>query len=80
MQLPNPLVTTGPERLSGAPVFTNTRVPIQNLFDHLAEDLPLSAFLKDFPGVSREHAVAVLDLAMSKAFPASARQRADAAE
>ena len=44
-------------------MFAGTRVPIQTLIDYLEGGDPLDAFLDDFPSVSREHAVAVLDLA-----------------
>ena len=65
MPLPNALITVSPQRLSGAPVFTATRVPVQALFDYLAAGDPLDEFLLDFPNVSREHAVAVLESARS---------------
>jgi uncharacterized protein (DUF433 family) len=51
------------ERMSGAPCFYGTRVPIQNLFDYLEGGDPMSEFLDGFPGVTREQAVAVLELA-----------------
>ncbi len=63
MALPSPLITRSPERLSGAAVFAGTRVPVQTLIDYLEAGDPLDAFLTDFPDVSREHAVAVLELA-----------------
>jgi uncharacterized protein (DUF433 family) len=63
MDLPQPLITVSPDFLSGAPVFTGTRVPIQNLFDYLEGGEPLEEFLLDFPNVSREHAIAVLEQA-----------------
>ncbi len=63
MPLPNPLIAVSPQRLSGAPVFTGTRVPVQALFDYLEAGDPLDEFLEDFPNVSREHAVAVLESA-----------------
>ena len=47
------------------PVFAGTRVPVQTLIDYLEAGDPLEAFLADFPSVSREHAVAVLELAKS---------------
>jgi uncharacterized protein (DUF433 family) len=62
-ELPKPLITISPEYLSGAPVFTGTRVPIQALFDYIKGGDPLDKFLDDYPDVSREHAVAVLKLA-----------------
>ncbi|WP_088346998.1 DUF433 domain-containing protein [Rhodomicrobium sp. R_RK_3] len=63
MSLPDPLITISPDYLSGAPVFTGTRVPVRALFDYLEAGDSLNAFLTQFPGVSREHAVAVIKLA-----------------
>ena len=60
-----PLITTSPERLSGTPVFAGTRVPVQTLIEYLEAGDSLEAFLDDFPSVSREHAIAVLELAKS---------------
>ena len=54
---------TSPNRLSGTPVFAGTRVPVQNLIEYLEAGDSLEAFLEDFPSVSRDHAVAVLELA-----------------
>ena len=65
MSISEPLITTSPDRLSGTPVFAGTRVPVQTLIDYLEGGDPLEAFLADFPSVSREHAVAVLELAKS---------------
>jgi uncharacterized protein (DUF433 family) len=61
--LPEPLITVSSEYLSGEPVFTGTRVPVQALFDYIEGGDPLDEFLIDFPNVSREHAVAVLEMA-----------------
>ena len=52
-----------PARLGGVPVFRGTRVPVKSLFDHLQAGDPLETFLDDFPGVSREQAQGVIDLA-----------------
>jgi uncharacterized protein (DUF433 family) len=57
------LITVDPEIQSGTPVFAGTRVPIQNLFDYLEEGDSLDIFLKQFPSVTREKAVAVLEQA-----------------
>jgi uncharacterized protein (DUF433 family) len=65
MAAPEPLITISPNRLSGTPVFAGTRVPVQTLIDYLEAGDPLEAFLDDFPSVSREHAIAVLELAKS---------------
>jgi uncharacterized protein (DUF433 family) len=58
--VPQPLITSDPERMSGVPCFTGTRVPVATLLDHLAEGDTLDQFLRSFPSVTREHAVAVL--------------------
>lgn len=53
-------VTISPEILSGTPVFTGTRVPIKNLFDYIETGSNIDEFLDDFPTVSKEIAVAIL--------------------
>lgn len=62
MSVPDPLISRSEKVMSGAVVFSGTRVPIQNLIDYLEEGRSLNEFLDDFPTVSREHAVAVLEL------------------
>jgi uncharacterized protein (DUF433 family) len=59
----NEIVHTDPEILAGEPVFVGTRVPLRNLFDFLEEGDSLEVFLDSFPDVSREQAVAALELA-----------------
>ncbi|QKG51891.1 DUF433 domain-containing protein [Hymenobacter sp. BRD67] len=59
----NELITSDPDILSGQTVFAGTRVPVETLFDHLEEGIPLDEFLDDFPTVSREQAVALLEVA-----------------
>lgn len=49
--------------LGGQPVFKGTRVPLETLFDHLEAGVSLDEFLDDFPTVSKEQAVALLDMA-----------------
>jgi uncharacterized protein (DUF433 family) len=61
--LPSPLVTVSSDWLGGEPCFTGRRVPVKALFDYLKAGHTLEDFLADFPSVSREHAVAVIDLA-----------------
>ena len=51
------------EIMSGTPVFAGTRVPIQNLFDYIEAGEDLSEFLDDFPSVTKEAALAVLEMA-----------------
>ena len=61
--LPEPLITSSPDRLGGTPVFAGTRTPVQSLIDYLEAGDSLDEFLEQFPAVSREHAIAVLELA-----------------
>jgi uncharacterized protein (DUF433 family) len=63
------LITVDPEIHSGTPVFTGTRVPVKTLFDHLEAGDSLEVFLDDFPSVSRELAVAVLEEARAALVP-----------
>ncbi|MFI5396259.1 MAG: DUF433 domain-containing protein [Candidatus Binatia bacterium] len=63
MVLPSPLVSSSTKVMSGAVVFTGTRVPVQTLMDYIEEGASLDEFLDDFHTVSREHAIAVLELA-----------------
>ena len=63
MVMKNGVIETDPEKLSGAPVFAGTRVPIQNLFDYLEGGDTLEDFLEGFPPVTREQAIAVLEMA-----------------
>ncbi len=65
-------IWTDPERMSGTPCFTGTRVPVRNLFDSLRYDNSLSSFLESFPTVNREQALAVLEMAATAVIPASA--------
>lgn len=55
------LIQRSDEILGGTPVFAGTRVPVQTLFDYIEEGDTLDEFLDDFPAVSREHAVKVLE-------------------
>lgn len=58
-----PAIQSDAEILGGTPVFTGTRVPVQTLFDYLEAGDNLDKFLDEFPSVSREQAIAVLELA-----------------
>ena len=57
------LVSRDTEVMSGALCFMGTRVPVKNLFDYLEGASSLEEFLDDFPSISREKAVAVLEAA-----------------
>jgi len=57
------IIRSDPEILGGTPVFVGTRVPVQSLFDYLEGGETLDEFLRQFPSVRREQAIAALDLA-----------------
>ena len=58
-------ITIDPEIHSGTPVFTGTRVPISRLFSYLQSGHPLAEFLADYPTVTPEQAIYVLDAALA---------------
>ena len=57
----SPHVISDPEILGGTPVFIGTRVPVRIIFEHLVAGGSLKVFLEDFPSVSRELAIQVLE-------------------
>ena len=56
-------ISKDPEILSGQVVFKGTRVPVQSLFWHLEKGISLDEFLEDFDTVTKEQAIAVLEIA-----------------
>lgn len=54
-------ITIDSEIMSGVPVFTGTRVPVSALLENLEVGVSLDEFLENFPTVSREQAVSVLE-------------------
>ena len=57
------LITIDNEILGGQSVFKGTRVPVETLFDHLEAGISLDQFLDDFPSVTKEQAIALLEWA-----------------
>jgi uncharacterized protein (DUF433 family) len=57
------VIERSPDILGGVPVFAGTRVPVRTLIDYLEAGDSLKEFLEDFPTVTREQAVAVLEQA-----------------
>jgi uncharacterized protein (DUF433 family) len=53
-------VERDPQKMSGAWVFTGTRVPVTALFENLEAGATIDEFVDWFPGVAREQALAVL--------------------
>ena len=58
------VVSRDPEVVSGELVFTGTHVPAKNLVDYLKAGDTLDVFLDDFPSVTREQAVAYLEMSL----------------
>lgn len=56
-----PAITKSPEVQGGTPVFAGTRVPVTILFDYLEEGESLETFLREYPSVSRDQALEVLE-------------------
>jgi uncharacterized protein (DUF433 family) len=55
------VIKVDPEIMSGAPCFSGTRVPIQNLIDYLEGGDSIGEFLEDFPTVTREQVISFLE-------------------
>jgi uncharacterized protein (DUF433 family) len=60
------VVEIDPEKMSGTPVFSGTRVPIRNIFDCIKSGETLDEFLDQFPTVTREQALAVIEESKEK--------------
>ena len=56
-----------PNKVSGAWVFRNTRVPVAALFENLRDGASVQEFLSWFPGVERTQVEVVLDAAAAAA-------------
>lgn len=56
-------ITVDPEIQNGQPVFSGTRVPVQSLFWHLEKGITIEEFLEDFPSVTKEQSIVVLEIA-----------------
>ncbi len=67
------IMTANPEIMSGTPVFSGTRVPVESLIQHLKAGDTREDFLEGFPGVRREQAEAFLELALHAALDDHAR-------
>ncbi len=75
--IPDPLIWSDPGRMGGTPCFMGTRVPVKTLFDFIEDGASLDEFLTSFPNVTREHAIAVLELARKTAIAAATKVAAE---
>ena len=57
------VIWVDPDRVSGAPCFRGTRVPLQNLLDYIEGGSTIEDFLQDYASVSRQQAIRFLELA-----------------
>lgn len=64
------------DRLSGAPCFTGSRVPIKALFDYLEGGDSLDTFLEDFEGITRQQALSALYYGKARLLPPGSPQPA----
>ena len=60
------IISQNPNIMSGVPAFPGTRVPVRLLLDYLRSGRTLKVFLCDFPTVTKEKAVNVLELAFER--------------
>jgi uncharacterized protein (DUF433 family) len=61
------IVSRNPEVMNGALVFAGTRVPVEILIQHLKAGDSIDDFLEDFPTVTRDQAVAYLEMTLETA-------------
>jgi len=54
-------VERDPERLGGAWVFKDSRVPVRALFENIEAGATVDDFVEWFEGISREQVIAVLE-------------------
>jgi uncharacterized protein (DUF433 family) len=54
-------ITIDSEIMSGAPVFRGTRVPVSALLENLEAGVSLDEFLENFPTVTRDQAIRILE-------------------
>lgn len=67
--MPDRVIHSDPDIQGGVPVFVGTRVPVKNLFDYLEAGDSLDDFLRSFPSVTRDQAVAALEMAREALAP-----------
>jgi len=61
-----PIVSSDPEIMGGAPVFAGTRVPIQTLLDYLGGGETINDFVAGFPSVTYGQVIAFLEAAKDR--------------
>ncbi len=69
------VISSNEKVMSGAPVFAGTRVPVESLIAHLQAGDRLEDFLEGFPTVTREQAMAFLEIALEAVVEGSRHAR-----
>ena len=59
----DPLFTSDPDVMGGRLVFRGTRIPVEVLFDNLADGMSLDEILDAYPTLNREDAVFAIEMA-----------------
>ena len=59
----DPLFTSNPDVMGGRLVFRGTRIPVEILFDNLADGMSLDEILDAYPTLDRDDAVSAIELA-----------------
>lgn len=62
------LVISNPEILGGTPVFNGTRVPVKFLFDYIESGETVDEFIFNFPSVTKDQALQLLEFAQKLIF------------
>jgi len=55
-------ITVHPEIQDGAPVFSGTRIRVETFVDYMRIGVSVNEFLDEFPSITRDQALEVLDL------------------
>jgi uncharacterized protein (DUF433 family) len=63
MRSQQPPFTTNPDVMGGRLVFRGTRIPVEVLFENLADGLSLDQILDAYPTLNREDAIAAIEMA-----------------
>jgi uncharacterized protein (DUF433 family) len=58
-----PLFTSNPDVMGGRLVFRGTRIPVEVLFENLADGMSLDEILDAYPNLKRDDAVAAIEMA-----------------
>jgi len=65
------VINIDPEVMSGTPVFTGTRVPVQLFASYMLDDGGIEEFFDNYPGVSREQVANLLEEVKEKVLVAA---------